>query len=96
MTLPSGLGHHRAAGTGERQGDLVKTKPFIDEFEVWEDGKKVDDDDTPTISLTGAPLRALKAAGYKDKTFDVNGSDPKKKVVVAVGGASRRSFRCTR
>ena len=68
---------------GEQRMDVfVETKPFLDKFEIWENGAKVDDDDTLTIVPKSVHNYVLKAKGVKDKPFVVDGSS--KKVVVAV------------
>jgi hypothetical protein len=80
-TLASGSGTTVPAGQDKLEV-FVETKPFVEKFEIWEDGKKVDDDDTLTIVPKSVHHYVLKATGYKDKAFDVNGDA--KKVVVTV------------
>jgi hypothetical protein len=47
-------------------------------FEVWEDGKKVDDGPAMVVITGGTPRTlTLKAHGFKDKTLTLDGSKTK-------------------
>ena len=61
---------------------FVETKPFVDKFELWENGKKIDAADTLSIVPKSKHTYVLKAHNYKDKTFTVDGTT--KRVIVAV------------
>ncbi len=80
---PPPAGSGTTVPAGEPHMDVfVETKPFVEKFEIWENDKKVDDDDTLTIAPKSRHDYVLKAKGFKDTKFTVDGTA--KKVVVAV------------
>ncbi len=62
---------------------LVMTKPYVATFEIWSNGKKViDGPDNVQVTPGAATAFTIKAKGFKDQPFTLDGV--KKKVTVAL------------
>ncbi len=70
----------------------VFTEPFVNEFEIWEDGKKVQNGDEDLLVEKGSPRKiVVKAKGFKDsKPVVVDGKKKRVRVKLeAKGGGTR-------
>jgi eukaryotic-like serine/threonine-protein kinase len=70
----------------------VFTEPFVNDFEIWEDGKKVQDGDEDVAITPGTPRKiVVKAKGFKDsKPIVVDGKKTRVRVKLeAKGGVVR-------
>jgi eukaryotic-like serine/threonine-protein kinase len=70
----------------------VFTEPFVNDFEIWEDGKKVQDGDEDLAITPGTPRKiVVKAKGFKDsKSIVVDGKKTRVRVKLEAKGGSAK------
>jgi len=88
----SGDGSATLPPVPEAIGVAVFTTPFVNDFEIWEGGKKLQDGDIDLAVTPGTPRTiVIKAKGFKDsKPIVVNGKNTRVRVKLqSVGGSTR-------
>lgn len=76
----------------EAVGVAVFTQPYVNDFEIWENGKKLQDGDEDLMVIPGTPRTiVVKAKGFKDsKPVVVTAKKNRVRVkLVAVGGGTK-------